>query len=614
MVAPKVVFRIGKLKTWGQLGAAAGHNLRARPTPNAGPGGVIEVVPLPAGAASVGDAVRARIGDATIRKNAVLAVESIVSASPEYFRPANPSHAGTWDPARLEAWRAAVEPWIRREFPHAVSVVLHLDEATPHYQIIDVPLDERGRLNARAKYGGRAVLAAWQDRAAAAVAALGIERGLPGSLARHERVKAFYGAANQPVPPLPAIVTPPPEPLPPRTLAETVPMTGAKAARDAAEAKAAAQAAQHEAEIHARQAAKLKAWRPVAERANAVDLAQRKQRQAEDTASAKEAQAAALKEQADQLRALPLAEVLRRVYGAQLVPGSRDTHRVRQFALADGRKVGVSPADRGGEVWIEQGSQKGQRGAINLVMHLDGIDYRSAVRVLADHFDGAALAAEHARTLVAQAARDVAEVRRDPAPVPQPDPRRWPAVRRWLVEARALPGRLVDWLHHAGMVHADRLANAVFPRTGGGAFVRGTGPQAFHRTFGQKECGPVLIDGPGATWLCEAALDAASIKAHAPDARVIALGGALLSPADVRRLVPADRPVVLAFDRDQQGEAFERAAREIWPDAVSQPAPQGKDWNEAIQAQPALVDSTWDGALPSHPRPMPTRAHDLGLG
>lgn len=189
---PRVIFRIGKLKSWGEIGAAAGHNLRHRPTPNAGAGGFVEVVPLVGSAA---DAVRQKIGNQTIRKNAVLAVEVIISASPEYFRPDAPQRAGYWHQDKLDAWREAVEPWIAERFPSAVSIVLHLDEASPHYQILDVPIDERGKLNCRGKYGGKESLIQWQDDAAKAVTHLGIERGIAGSAATHTQVKSFYAAA-----------------------------------------------------------------------------------------------------------------------------------------------------------------------------------------------------------------------------------------------------------------------------------------------------------------------------------------------------------------------------------------------------------------------------------
>jgi hypothetical protein len=271
----KVVFRINKLKSWGEIGAAVDHNLRTRPTPSAGAGGFIEIVRL---VGSAPDAVREKIGDQTIRKNAVLAVEAILSASPEYFRPDDPARAGYWQEDRLKAWRDAVEPWIKEKFPHAISVVLHLDESTPHYQIIDVPLDEKGKLNCRAKFGGAEKLAAWQDDAARPVSGLGIERGIAGSEAKHERIQAFYAAVNSPTPPVPAVKTQRPQPLPPRSIIEQMPMTAAKEQRDELERAQAAQNAQRDAEKRAQQNAITKAWPAVVKKANALDLAEEKKR------------------------------------------------------------------------------------------------------------------------------------------------------------------------------------------------------------------------------------------------------------------------------------------------------------------------------------------------
>lgn len=201
--SPRVVFRIAKLKSWGNIGGAAAHNLRTRPTPNADPAKKNIVLVGPRNGEGVVDAVKQKLDGMTIRKNAVLAVEVVISASPGYFRPSDPGRAGHWDKDRLAAWRKSTESWISRKFPHAASVVLHLDEATPHYQVIDVPInDSTGRLDARSKYGGRATLASWQTSAAKAVEHLGIERGIKGSQAKHTTLKEFYAHVNkEPAPP-----------------------------------------------------------------------------------------------------------------------------------------------------------------------------------------------------------------------------------------------------------------------------------------------------------------------------------------------------------------------------------------------------------------------------
>ena len=47
----------------------------------------------------------------------------------------------------------------------------------PHFKVIDVPLDNDGKLNYFAKYGKEGMLSKWQDAVADQVAHLGIERG-----------------------------------------------------------------------------------------------------------------------------------------------------------------------------------------------------------------------------------------------------------------------------------------------------------------------------------------------------------------------------------------------------------------------------------------------------
>ena len=588
----KVVFRIAKLKSWSAIETAVSHNLRTRPTPNAaGPGGFIEVVAMHEPAA---DAVKKVIGDQTIRKNAVLAVEAIVSASPEYFRPDDPSRAGYWDAEKLQAWREQVEPWIAEKFPHAVSVVLHLDESTPHYQIIDVPLDERGKLNSRAKFGGRTSLVNWQDDAASAVRVLGIERGIAGSIARHERVKAFYGAVNAPMPAIPDVTTPYPDALQHRSMIEQLPMTSAKNDRDELERELAAQIVQRQAEEAAQQAAILKHWPAAYAKANAYDLAVKKQREAEATAS----RLAPLKTDADKLRALSIDDVLRRMYDAELEPDSRDDHASRKFVLADGRKIAVSQGKTGADVWVEQGG-KGQRGAINLVMYLDELDYKSAVRMLASHFDAQAVTSEHARNLLERASAEIKKISTEPVPAPAPDPTHWPRVKRWLNEVRGIPKKLIDMLHDRGLLYADSRGNATFVRANGGAFQRGTTDTPFHRAIGGADCGPFVIPGTDKNViLVEAAIDAVAVKSTKPSATVIASGGDMLPPEKLRKWVPDGSQVFAAHDADKRGDAVAKLAATAF-NAIRM-RPVGKDWAETVLNEPGRVDAMFRGADTDH--------------
>lgn len=615
MSAPQVVFRVAKLKDLGNIAAAGSHNLRARPTPNADPKKKNVILVGPSSVEGIMDAFKKKLAGVKVRKNAVMGCEAVISASPEYFRPDDPNKAGYWHQDKLDAWRAAMEPWIAEKFPHAVSVVLHLDESTPHYQILSVPIDDKGKLNYRGLYGGeRDTLRNWQTEAAKPVAHLGIERGIEGSRAKNIPLKEFYGhVTKEPTAPLPAVRTKRPEPLPPPSLAERIPMTEAAKARAKKEEERARLEAKRAKEIEARKAAQLKNYPILDAKARATMLAEKQAEIAsqnydmmQEKIKDQDAQIKALKVKADRLRALPLADVLMRLYGAELDKDSKEHHATKKYKLADGQEVAVSPGKTGGEVWLLQGQQKGSKGAINLVMELDGIAYKDALKVLGDAFGTTAVVREHRRELVTQAKKEVKAVLAEPRTAPPRDERRWPKVKAWLADVRAIPAKLVDWLHTQKSVYADTRNNSVFPRANGGAFVRGTTATAFHRTVGGKECGPYLIPGSDTqVVLCEAPVDALSLKAIYPKAKILALGGNLLSPEEVKQHIKPGAAVLLGFDNDEQGVVFEAQAKTIWPDAETLKLPSdAKDWNEALQTGKINPAPEWRNSGSNHPAPQ----------
>ena len=230
------ILRIKKLKTAGAIKAVGEHNQRERETLNANPdqpnvtliGPEIRSVVAPVhevseGAASTDknpesgpmwEAVKARIteADARIRKNGVLACEVFMGASPEFFRPRG-GEAGTWDEARLQAWTPAALDWLREEWgeKNVVSAVLHLDETTPHIQAVVVPIDpDSGKMNASRWLDGRKALSEMQDRYGESMQAIGLERGVRGSVAQHTKIRTWYSHLEKPVPivPEPLVQTP----------------------------------------------------------------------------------------------------------------------------------------------------------------------------------------------------------------------------------------------------------------------------------------------------------------------------------------------------------------------------------------------------------------------
>jgi Plasmid recombination enzyme len=200
---PYAVARIAKLKQ-SNLGGSGMHVSRGRETPNADLSKLKDNqtlihnddLDLP-----LSEVVHAKIHSVEqrrkIRPDAVYAVEILLTASPEYFRPNDPSKYGDYQVDKLDAWAKTSQDWLQREYgDRIVRAELHLDEATPHIHAYLVPTDENGQLNCKKIFGGRAKMFAFQDSYAAATQHLGLERGVKNSRAEHTTVKDYYSVVN----------------------------------------------------------------------------------------------------------------------------------------------------------------------------------------------------------------------------------------------------------------------------------------------------------------------------------------------------------------------------------------------------------------------------------
>ena len=187
------ILRTQKLKATGAVWRSLKHAFREQPTPNADPAKAAQNAHV--GATSAAEAmqrVRDRLPEKR-RKDAVLAIEYLITASPEAMQ-AKDGRAQT-------AYFDDALKWLR-ERHGAANVVyagIHRDESTPHMYAYVVPLDEAtGRLNARRWLGGSKALSEMQTDFAATVGARhGLERGIKGSRAKHERVQRHYGLVNR---------------------------------------------------------------------------------------------------------------------------------------------------------------------------------------------------------------------------------------------------------------------------------------------------------------------------------------------------------------------------------------------------------------------------------
>ncbi|WP_244142373.1 MobV family relaxase [Burkholderia vietnamiensis] len=193
------IARVGKIKSYGQASAAGGHNMRTRPTLNADADRTPDNVLL-AGPDDLPAAIRQRLTDAGVtpgRKDAVLAAEFVLTASPEFFTDKTPQQVRAWANSQTEFLRG-------RYGDNLVQAVLHLDETTPHVHAAVVPITPDGRLSMKDYIGGRQNLRNLQTDYAKAMAVHGLQRGVEHSVAEHKTIKEFYGetreARRQPTP------------------------------------------------------------------------------------------------------------------------------------------------------------------------------------------------------------------------------------------------------------------------------------------------------------------------------------------------------------------------------------------------------------------------------
>lgn len=275
----------------------------------------------------------------------------------------------------------------------------------------------------------------------------------------------------------------------------------------------------------------------------------------------------------------------------------RRAHRLRQVPLEDVlRESGATrdPADKAkwhtvkgtlsitGMKFMNWNQNVGGGGAIDLAIHLNGLDFKAALEWLAERFPGSALlptAAPRARLTL-----------------PPPDPRKRAAVKRYLVHERALPVSLIGSLLDSGTVYADTRANAVFLLRGKdnhpvGAELRGTTPARWRgmAAGSRRDLGYFAVQAPGVRTivLCESAIDAISCFALYPDRLSISTSGARPNPRWLSSLLQQGYRVYCGFDSDSTGEQMAQKMMALYP-SVERLRPAQRDWNDVLKSRVAL--------------------------
>lgn len=204
------IMRHSKITSNTQLASVHLHNTRSINVPNSTrPNAVKRLV---GGSEKLSTLVNDKIhaAGAKVRKNSVLAVEVLLTASPDYFAPKKDAkQCFEWDDKSLHDWYEATRKFLVKKYGSNLAAVdLHLDEKTPHIHAVVVPLAKKKRklrgkdeyiteyrLDAKNTFSPLE-LSKSQTEYANAVEHLGLNRGMEGSTKKHKALKELITPAE----------------------------------------------------------------------------------------------------------------------------------------------------------------------------------------------------------------------------------------------------------------------------------------------------------------------------------------------------------------------------------------------------------------------------------
>jgi hypothetical protein len=270
---------------------------------------------------------------------------------------------------------------------------------------------------------------------------------------------------------------------------------------------------------------------------------------------------------ADRLRAVPLKAVLLAACAQADSCDPAKWHTAKGVLSVNGTKF----------INWKQGAGGG--GAIDLTMHLHGMDFTSALRWLARRFSHSMDA-------------DSAQPQTFELMLPVAESANLPRIISYLAEQRRLPHRLLHPLIRDGRIYADSRVNAVFLLLGNGnkavgAELRGTTDARWRgmatgsrKNLGYFSAGPVHSMN---VVLCESAIDAISCAALYPECLCISTSGARSNPAWLDTLLDRGLRIRCGFDSDPTGDQMAKAMIATHP-RVQRLRPPLHDWNDTLSA------------------------------
>jgi hypothetical protein len=290
-----------------------------------------------------------------------------------------------------------------------------------------------------------------------------------------------------------------------------------------------------------------------------------------------------LRRRAAVVRAAPLESVL------ILRGAARDGHDRHKWHTERG-SLSVT-----GAKFMNWHTGQGGGGAIDLLMHLAQVDFRTALFWLEEHLVASHIAsggpAAHASSRESSPSEGAGQVPACGWRLPVRDDRLLNRVRQYLTQRRYLAASLVEPLIASGKLYADRRGNAVFVLAAGranrpvGAELRGTGPRVWRgMTPGaNKDSGYfwIGVSRSREIVLCESAIDAMSCFQMHPQRICISTSGVRADPPWLGGLIARGYELHCGFDADGPGDAA--AARMITLHSqVKRLRPSAHDWNDLL--------------------------------
>ena len=227
----------------------------------------------------------------------------------------------------------------------------------------------------------------------------------------------------------------------------------------------------------------------------------------------------------------------------------------------------------------------GGGGAIDLIIHLYGVDFKGAVAWLGQRFGRAGGSDLPCPRFLRESEPSLR--------LPVACPRQLATVKQYLHLKRKLSEALIDYLIGRGDLYTDHHRNAVFVmrQTGDikvGAELRGIGPRRWRgmapgscKDKGYFSIRNVSVDG---IILCESAIDAISCFMIYPQYDCISTAGARPNPGWLGPLVHRYPHVYCGFDADATGDAMAQAMIQAYP-TIKRLRPQQHDWNDTLRSQ-----------------------------